>query len=194
MITMIGLAVGIDYSLFIVERYREERRRGAAKLDAIAIAGATASRAVLFSGLTVILALLGMFIVPNNIYRSLASARSWSCIVAVVATLTLIPAVIALLGDKLDWPRRRKYDARRPPPSRPPTTTRRSTAGFWGRITRVVMGDPVISLVLAVGFLLLCALPYLDFKPGLGGASTLPDELESQAGVRQSSPPSSPPV
>ena len=63
---MIGLAVGIDYALFVVERYREERRRGAAKLDAIEIAGSTASRAVLFSGMTVVLALLGMFIAPNN--------------------------------------------------------------------------------------------------------------------------------
>ncbi|MGH2530826.1 MAG: MMPL family transporter [Thermomicrobiales bacterium] len=179
MVTMIGLAVGIDYSLFVVDRFREERRRGAAKLDAIQIAGSTASRAVLFSGLTVIFALAGLFIVPNNIYRSLSIGAILVVVVAVVATLTLIPAVISLLGDRLDWPRRRKYDA---------ATVARQAAydhetihrGFWGTITRVVMARPIVSLALAVGFLLLLALPYLDFKAGLGGASSLPDELDSK--------------
>jgi RND superfamily putative drug exporter len=179
MITMIGLAVGIDYSLFVVERYREERRRGAAKLDAIQIAGATSSRAVLFSGMTVVFALLGMFLVPNSIYRSLAIGAILVVIVAVLASLTLIPAVIALLGDKLDWPRKRTYDA---------STAEKQYAydhetihkGFWGSITRIVMGRPIVSLALAVGLLVLCALPYLDFEPGLGGASSLPDELESK--------------
>jgi RND superfamily putative drug exporter len=179
MITMIGLAVGIDYSLFVVDRYREERRRGAPKLDAIQIAGSTASRAVLFSGLTVVFALAGLFIVPNNIYRSLSIGAILVVIVAVIAALTLIPAVISLLGDRLDWPRRRKYDE---------ATVARQYAydhetihlGFWGTITRIVMGRPVISLMLAVGFLLLCALPYLNFEPGLGGASNLPDDLESK--------------
>ena len=180
MMSMIGLAVGIDYSLFVVERYREERRRGGAKLEAIQTAGSTASRAVLFSGLTVILALLGMFIVPNNIYRSLAVGAILVVIVAVFASLTLIPAVLSLLGDKIDWPRKRTYDA---------ATAEKQFAydhetihsGFWGRITRVVMGNPVISLVLAVAFLALCALPYLNFRPGLSGASSLPDDLEAKA-------------
>jgi RND superfamily putative drug exporter len=178
MITMIGLAVGIDYSLFVVDRFREERRRGSPKLDAIQVAGSTASRAVLFSGLTVVFALAGLFIVPNNIYRSLSVGAILVVVVAVIATLTLIPAVISLLGDRIDWPRRRKYDA---------DTAARQFAydhetihrGFWGTVTRAVMNRPVVSLTLAVALLLLCALPYLDFKPGLGGASNLPDDLES---------------
>ena len=178
-ITMIGLAVGIDYALFVVDRYREERRRGAAKLDAITLAGGTASRAVVFSGLTVIVALAGLLIVPNNIYRSLGIGAILVVIVAVIATLTLIPALISLLGDKLDWPRRTRYDAA--------TVARQSAydreaihAGFWGRITRVVMRRPLVSLVAAAGFLLICAVPYLNFEPGLGGASNLPDTLESK--------------
>src|SRR5918992_4034823 len=73
MITMIGLAVGVDYSLFIVARYREERLHGRDKFEAIGRAGATANRAVFFSGMTVVLALLGLLIVPNTIFRSLAS-------------------------------------------------------------------------------------------------------------------------
>ncbi|MDQ3485701.1 MAG: MMPL family transporter, partial [Actinomycetota bacterium] len=179
-VPMIGLAVGIDYALFVVERYREERRRGAAKLDAIEIAGGTASRAVLFSGLTVVIALLGMFIVPTNDYRSIGVGAILVVMVAVVATLTLIPAVIALLGDKLDWPRRRKYDAE---------TAGRQAAwdretihgGFWGTTTRVVMGKPIVSLVLAVAFLVLCAAPLVNLNEGFNFASSLPDELESKA-------------
>ena len=75
MITFMGLAVGIDYSLFIVSRYREERRRGHDKRGAIEVAGATASRAVLFSGMTVVLALVGMLIVPTKIFVSLGGGR-----------------------------------------------------------------------------------------------------------------------
>ena len=108
---MIGLAVGIDYALFVVDRYREERRRGAVKVDAITTAGSTASRAVLFSGMTVVFALPGMLIIPNNIYRSLAVGAIFVVVVAVIATLTFIPAVISLFGDRIDWPRHLKYDA-----------------------------------------------------------------------------------
>jgi RND superfamily putative drug exporter len=79
MITMIGLAVGIDYSLFIVHRYREELKSGLEKQDAITRTGATAGSAVLFSGGTVVIGLLGMMIVPSNIYRSGAGARSGAC-------------------------------------------------------------------------------------------------------------------
>jgi RND superfamily putative drug exporter len=179
MISMIGLAVGIDYALFVVDRYREERRHGVPKIDAITTAGSTASRAVLFSGLTVVFALAGMFIVPNNIFRSLSVGAILVVIVAVSATLTLIPAVISLLGDKIDWPRRKKYDAA--------TVARQDAydhetihAGFWGRITRTVMARPVISLAAAATLLFLCAIPYFSLEPGLGGASTLPDKLESK--------------
>ncbi|HXF37227.1 MAG TPA: MMPL family transporter, partial [Actinomycetota bacterium] len=73
MVSMMGLAVGIDYSLFILSRYREERARGWAKLEAIARAGSTANRAVFFSGTVVVLALLGMLIVPSTVFRSLAA-------------------------------------------------------------------------------------------------------------------------
>ena len=102
LMTMMGLAVGIDYSLFIVSRYREERARGYEKLDAIGAAGATANRAVFFSGLTVVLALLGMLIIPTTIFRGLAGGAIIVVLVAIAASMTLLPAVIALLGDKLN--------------------------------------------------------------------------------------------
>jgi RND superfamily putative drug exporter len=104
MITMIGLAVGIDYSLFIVSRYREERGKGFAKLDAIAASGATANRAVFFSGMTVVLALLGMLIVPVTIFRALSGGAILVTIAALGASMTLLPALLSLLGDRTDWP------------------------------------------------------------------------------------------
>jgi RND superfamily putative drug exporter len=104
-ITMIGLAVGIDYALFIVARYREERQHGFEHMESIGRAGATANRAVLFSGLTVVLALLGMLFVPNTIFRSLSVGAILVVLVAVAASMTLLPAAMALLGDRLAWGR-----------------------------------------------------------------------------------------
>lgn len=174
MITMIGLAVGIDYALFIVERYREERRRGRLKLDAIEIAGSTASKAVLFSGMTVVFALFGLFLIPTSIFRSLGLGAILVVIVAVAAMLTLIPALLALLGDRIDWPRRRRYDAA--------TAARQAAhdretihAGFWGRVTRVVMGRPVLAMVLAIGLLGAMAVPYFDLNTGFAGVESLPE-------------------
>ncbi len=102
MITMMGLAVGIDYSLFVVSRFREERTRGRAVPGAIAVAGGTAGRAVLFSGLTVIIALLGLLFVPQTIFQSLASGAIFVVLAAVAASLTLLPAILSLLGDKVN--------------------------------------------------------------------------------------------
>jgi putative drug exporter of the RND superfamily len=169
-ITMIGLAVGIDYSLFIVSRYREERANGLDKLDAIAHTGATASRAVLFSGLTVVVALMGMLLLPNTIYRSIGLGAILVVIAAVAASLTLLPAVLALMGDKVDAlrirGRRRGAQQRR--------------GRFWNRITGTVMGRPIVSLILAAGVLVVAALPYFGINEGFAGVSTLPDEAKSK--------------
>ncbi len=173
MIGMIGLAVGIDYSLFVISRYREERRRGNAKLLAIEIAGGTASKAVLFSGVTVIFALSGMFIAPGTVFRSVGLGAVLVVIVAIAATLMLMPALLSLLGDRLDWPRKRQYDEKAiaAQDQRDHETIH---AGFWGTITRVVMARPVISILLAGGLLIGLAIPYLDVKQGSVGVSGLP--------------------
>ena len=105
LISMMGLAVGIDYSLFIVSRYREERHRGRDKLEAIGRSGATANRAVFFSGLTVVLALAGMLLVPTTIFRSLAGGAIIVVLVSVGASMSLLPALLSLLGDRINWPR-----------------------------------------------------------------------------------------
>ncbi len=173
MISMIGLAVGIDYALVVVERYREERRRGAAKDAAIEVAGGTASKAVLFSGLTVVAALSGMFLLPNTIFRSLGIGAVLVVLVAVAAVLTLVPAALGLLGDRIEWPRRWRYDAT--------AAAGQSAAdgaaiqhGVWGRITRLVMARPLVSVVLVATLLVGIALPSVDLAIGFSAAESLP--------------------
>jgi RND superfamily putative drug exporter len=174
MITMIGLAVGIDYSLFIVARYREERLHGREKLEAIAHSGGTASRAVFFSGMTVVLALLGMLIIPTTIYRSLAAGAIFVVIGAVAAAMTLLPAILALMGDKVNALRVRRNAGRV-----------EAGTGFWDRATRIVMRRPVVGLLAGAGLLVVLALPYFSIQTGTAGVSTLPDDLEAKRAFTQ---------
>jgi putative drug exporter of the RND superfamily len=170
-ITMMGLAVGIDYSLFIVARYREERVRGAEKLEAIGRAGATANRAVFFSGLTVVLALLGLFWMPNTIFRSLSTGAVLVVSMAMAASMTLLPAVLALLGDKVNRLRVRRQHS---------LDNVDKVGGFWDRISNAVMRRPVLWLVGGAGLLLLIASAFFGIKTGFAGVSTLPDTVEAK--------------
>jgi len=106
MITMMGLAVGIDYALFTVSRYREERAGGLDRRAAIIRSGSTASAAVFFSGLTVILALIGLLLVPMSLFQSLAAGAIFVVAMAILVTLTLLPAVLSLIGGRIDSPGR----------------------------------------------------------------------------------------
>ncbi|HZD01884.1 MAG TPA: MMPL family transporter [Actinomycetes bacterium] len=173
MITMIGLAVGIDYSLFTVSRYREERARGRDKLAAIGAAGGTANRAVFFSGMTVVLALAGMLLNPTTIFRSIAAGAIIVVLVAVAASLTLLPALLAVMGDRVNALRvpvlfrRRQADVER-------------THGLWAMVARRVMARPVVSLVAAAGVLTVLAVPLFGIRTGFSGISTLPDDIQSK--------------
>lgn len=174
-ITMMGLAVGIDYSLFIVSRYREERAKGLDKLAAVRAAGATASAAVFFSGLTVVLALLGMLLVPSTIFRSLGAGAIIVVVVSVAVSLTLLPALLGLLGDRIN-------SLRVPFVGRAiERIDHEHSGGAWDRITRTVMRYPVVSLAAAVGVLIALAVPYLDIKTGSAGVSTLPKDTDAYA-------------
>jgi uncharacterized membrane protein YdfJ with MMPL/SSD domain len=175
MLTGMGLALGIDYSLFVVSRYREERGHGLAKEDAIALTGATASRAVLFSGSTFVVALLGMFIVPTSIMRSLALGAILVGIVSVAAALTLLPALLSLVGDRVNsW--RVPYLGR--------NLGRADTAegNFWRRIVDGVLRRPALSLAVSVGAMLVLASPIFGMHIGANGVSTLPSSLPSRQG------------
>ena len=175
MLTGMGLALGIDYSLFVVSRYREERGHGLLKDAAIARAGATASRAVLFSGSTFVVALLGMFIVPTSIMRSLALGAILVGIVSVAAALTLLPAILSMVGDRVNS-LRVPYLGRNL--GRADTTEGR----FWRRIVNAVLRRPALSLVLSVGAMLLLASPIFGMHIGSNGVSTLPSTLPSKQG------------
>jgi RND superfamily putative drug exporter len=171
MITAMGLALGIDYSLFVLSRYREERQLGLEKIDAIVASGATASKAVLFSGSSFVVALCGLLLVPDTILRSLAFGAILVGIVTVVAALTLLPAMLALLGDRINAGRLPFFGREQPAESR-----------LWTRAVRVVVRRPVTALVASVLFLLLLALPVLDLRTGNAGVSSLPDRTFSKAG------------
>ena len=162
---MIGLAVGIDYALFVVNRYRDERSRTADNLVAIANAGATSSRAVLFSGLTVIVALAGMLLVPSTIFQSIALGAIIVVAVSVAISLTLLPALLALLDHRLEWGRIPRISGR---------STGSSPERFWGRVATAVLRKPVVSLLAAVALLIALALPYATIELGMTGVSQLP--------------------
>ena len=174
MITMIGLAVGIDYSLLIVSRFRDEMARGLDKYEATARAGATAGRTVLFSGTTVVVALCGMFLVPFLFFQSLALGAILVVLVALGATLTLLPAVLALMGPRVNllpipFFGKAKVEASEEPQH-----------GFWEYITAKVMKFPVIS-VLAVGIPMLAATYfYFDIKTGLNGVDVFPEGTQTR--------------
>jgi RND superfamily putative drug exporter len=173
MVTMIGLAVGIDYSLFIVSRYREERKKGFPRLEAIGAAGATANRAVFFSGLTVVIALSGMFIIPASIFRSLAAGAILVTLASLAASMTLLPAILGLMGDRVNWPRlakRARIDSTHDP-----------KGGFWDRVTRRVMARPVAYLVLAVVILGSLGSFYFQLNRGTSqNVSQLSDDFRSK--------------
>src|SRR5262245_23490505 len=170
-ITMIGLAVGIDYSLFIVQRFREERALGREKVDAIATAGATASRAVFFSGMAVAIALAGMLIMPDATFRSFAVGAMLVVAATVLAALTFLPAVLGLLGDRVNWGTlpfigRRSFS--------------QSRGGLWDWTTSAVTAKPVLSVVATGGLLVALALPVFGINLGSVGISSLPEASNSR--------------
>jgi putative drug exporter of the RND superfamily len=175
MLTGMGLALGIDYALFVVSRFREERGRARKKLDAIGVSAATANRAVLFSGTTFVIAMFGMFIVPSSIMRSLAVGAILVGIVSVVASATLLPALLGLLGDRVNALRiplvgRRSAEAANP------------EGRFWGAIVHAVLRRPALAAGLSVALLLAAASPIFGMHIGTSGPTLLPTRFEARQG------------
>ncbi len=182
LISMMGLAVGIDYSLFIVSRYREERARGFDNLEAIGRSGATANRAVFFSGLTVVLALAGMLLVPTTIFRGLAGGAILVVLVSIALSMTFLPAIMALFADRLVKPGWLFGRGR--------TLEHGRRGGFWDTVTRGVMARPVVWLVLSAAFMAALSVPYWlqghpeddgrGIKTGFSGISTIPEGIQTR--------------
>jgi uncharacterized membrane protein YdfJ with MMPL/SSD domain len=193
MASMIGIGVAVDYSLFVVARYREEVLAGRTPEDARAVAMATSGLAVLFSGLTVIISLAGLWMLDNTAIRSMALGAMLVVAVAMVAATTLLPALIALLGRRAHARSRlfsitalvlRSRARRRPGSTRPDAPPRR---GFWQRWTDAVMRRPVVAAIGAAAVLLALAAPVLGMETKNGALDQFPRDHEVVRGFEAAS-------
>jgi uncharacterized membrane protein YdfJ with MMPL/SSD domain len=168
LVLLIGLAVGVDYSMFYLRREREERAAGRSERAAIEAAAATSGRSVLISGLTVMTAMAGMFLTGDETFASFGVATILVVAIAMLGSLTVLPALLSRLGDGVDR-------------GRVPLVGRlRRDDGegrIWGAIIDRVLRRPLLSAVLAGGFLVLLAIPAMQLKMAQGGPDTFPKSL-----------------
>ncbi len=167
-ILLIGMAVGVDYSLFYLRREREERSRGAEPRAALRRAAATSGQAVLISGATVLIAMAGMLIAGNKIFTGMAFGTMIVVLCALLGSLSVLPAAMAKLGDRVDRGRvplvgRRKHSA--------------GESRFWGFVLDRVLRRPRLALLVAGGLLLAAASPALSMHTKLPGFTDMPKDL-----------------
>ncbi len=155
--TMIGLGVGIDYALFLVSRHRTQRREGMALGDSIATAVATSGTAIVFAGTTVVIALITLVVAGIPLVTSLGYAAAVAVATAVVASITLLPAVLAIVGTRLESLRLPAF--LRPGPKAP-------DRGFWGWWARQVTGHPWLAVAAAAAILAPLVVPFLSLELG----------------------------
>jgi uncharacterized membrane protein YdfJ with MMPL/SSD domain len=166
-VLLIGLAVGVDYSLFYLRREREERAAGRSERASLQAAAATSGRAVLISGVTVIVAMAGMFISGDPSFVSFAWGTILVVAIAVFASLTILPAMLSWLGDRVEK-------------GRVPLIGRRRPAGesrFWTALTGRVMRRPAVAILLAGGLLVALAIPALQMKSVTSGVDDFPQDV-----------------
>ena len=167
-ILLIGLAVGVDYSLFYLRRERDERAAGRSNEEALRVAASTSGRAVLISGLTVIVAMLGMLISGDKTFIAFTMGTILVVSLAMVASLTVLPAMLAWLGDRVEKGRIPFLGRRRRKTGDP---------GYWSAITTRVMKRPGLSFALAAGLLIVLAIPALQLKTVVSGVEDLPQDI-----------------
>ena len=172
MASMIGIGVAVDYSLFVLARYREEVREGRAPDDARATALATSGLAVLFSGITVIASLAGLFLIDSTAIQSMAVGAILVVAVAMLASATLLPALISVMGKRA-WAKGPLFRRRR---------ERKRLGGFWTAWTERVMRRPVVSLLAAGAVLLALAAPALELRTDNGALRQFDPDDETRQG------------
>jgi putative drug exporter of the RND superfamily len=171
-ILLIGMAVGVDYSLFYVRREREERAKGRGHIDAVEIAAETSGHAVVVSGLAVMIAMAGLFLANDTVFSSLAVGAILVVLVTVIGSLTVLPAVLAKLGRWVDRPRVPllwRLTARRTSRHGQPTEPR-----LWSFILRPALKYPLVTLLISAGALVALAVPATGMKMKFPGAEDLP--------------------
>jgi uncharacterized membrane protein YdfJ with MMPL/SSD domain len=168
-VLLIGLAVGVDYSMFYLRREREERARGKSETAALQAAAATSGRAVLVSGLTVLIAMSGMYLAGDPTFRSFATGTILVVAIAMLGSVTVLPAILSALGDRVNkaripfLPSPEKRAAREP--------------RLWSGLLNAVLRRPAISAGLAIAALVVLALPALNIKTAVPGVDALPQNL-----------------
>lgn len=172
-IVLIGLAVGIDYSLFLITRYRAERRRGRDKLHAIEVASSTAGRAVFFSGVTVMISLGGLFMVGDSLFTSMAIGSIAVVAAAVVGSLTFLPATLSILGNGVNA-LRLPYFGR----------DKEEGSGIWAKLVGIVMQRPLVFMLSTLVLLTVLSLPLFHIRLGNNSLDGLPDSIEGVKALR----------
>jgi uncharacterized membrane protein YdfJ with MMPL/SSD domain len=167
-ILLIGLAVGVDYAMFYLRREREERAKGAGERAALEAAAATSGRAVMISGFTVMIAMAGMYIAGDATFTSFATGTILVVAIAVLGSLTVLPAVLAKLGDRVE-------KGRIPFLSR--LKTRNGESRVWNAVLNRVLRRPLAAALLSGALLVALAVPALQLKTALPGVDTLPRDL-----------------
>ena len=168
MILLMGMAVGVDYSLFYVKRARAERHRGHSQLDAVEIAAETAGHSVLVSGFAVIVSMAGLYFAQDTTFAALANATIIVVAVAVLGSLTVLPALLVKLGRRIDRPR---------VPVLWRLTTQDRPPRFWLAVLRPSLHHPARTLIVSVLALGALALPALSLKLADSSPQSLPDSI-----------------
>nr|WP_228035733.1 MMPL family transporter [Oculatella sp. LEGE 06141] len=166
--TMLGLGIGIDFSLLMVNRFREELRSGSVE-DAVVRTADTAGRAVFFSGLTTCIGLVSLLLFPIVLLRSLGLAGSLVVFMSIAAALTLVPALLGLLGTGVN-----RWRVVRPAPERD---------GLWAAIAHTIMRHSLVATAVVFVIIGLLASPFLSAQFGLGEADILPAQVQSRQGI-----------
>jgi RND superfamily putative drug exporter len=175
--TMLGLALAIDYSLFIVSRFKEELRHGKTVGDAVQRSVATAGKAVAFSGLAVAIGLSGLLLFAAPAIRSIGIGGSIVVMTSVLFALTFLPAFLGMVGPRVNsWSPGAVFRRFRPVDHEPTAAER----GRWERVAHAVMRHPVAVLVPTLAVLLLAGLPFLQLRQGVPGPEVNPPGLESR--------------
>jgi uncharacterized membrane protein YdfJ with MMPL/SSD domain len=167
-ILLIGLAVGVDYSMFYLRREREERESGRSESASLAAAAATSGRAVMISGFTVMIAMAGMYLAGASTFESFATGTILVVAVAVVGSLTVLPATLAWLGDRIE---------KGGVPIIKDQPWNAGESALWSRILNPVLRHPVVSVVAAGSFLVVLSIPAFSLHTENPGVRTLPQDL-----------------